>query len=182
MQKPGPVSTLICLAAVIFTLLSGLVFLPAAELLPAQVFPAKRNSGESLVQSLPGASAAMNFYAGAGVQILKLLRKLPASRSARQPGNETPATSSGSVVSDWQSQLVLDNGKKYGTSLAGSIAARLGGDDNLKAVLYLLHLDGNFVYNAYALFLALALFATSVAIQAMGRWGAEEKTILPVKK
>jgi hypothetical protein len=39
-----------------------------------------------------------------------------------------------------------------------------------------------FSYYAYSLFLALALIAAALAINAIGREEAEEKTVLPVKK
>lgn len=179
MGKPGPISTLICLAAAILTVVVSLICLPAAELLPAQVFPAKRDSGESLVQTLPGAHHAMKFYGEIGVQIMKMLPLPQPAADDKKP-----------VMQDWQTKLMTDNGEKYGTELKGNIASKLGGDENLKTVLELLPVNKNvplgyeatFVYNAYALFLGLALFAGAVAIQAMGRWGAEEKTILPVKK
>lgn len=156
---------LICAVAALGTLFVSIVFMPAAELLPAQVNPEKRGSGESCVR-IP---ELMTQYAGVGIQ---MLQSLPA------PKGEVPSD----LLKSWQDELIKTNGEKYGKELAGNIQQSLGGEENLKTVLGLMHVDKNFVYNAYALFLGLALFAAAVAIQAMGRWGAEEKTIIPAKK
>lgn len=174
MKKPGPLSLLICLLSVAIAVAATIIFMPAAELLPAQVFPDKRNSGESVVQTMPGAKSLMGFYARTGVQLLQIFGKLPRTQTV-------PADSHG-VISQWQEKLSADHGSKYGGELETGIVRTLGGEENLAAVLSLLNSDANFIYNAYALFLALALFATAVAVQSMGRWAAEEKTILPVKK
>ncbi len=156
----------VCLAGAAIVLVSSLVFLPAAELLPAQVNPEKRESGESCVR-IP---ALMNQYASFGLQMLQML--------------PTPkATVDQAVVKkEWKEKLVAVNGEKYGADVAKNIEQDLGGEQNLNTILDLMHVDKNFVYNAYALFLGIALLAGALAIQAMGRWGAEEKTILPVKK
>lgn len=167
-NKPGPISWLICAAAALATLVISLTFLPAAELLPAQVNPEVRSSGESCVR-LP---EVMNQYGGLGLQMLQIV----------PPPKAESETAVSGVVADWKKQLIEANGEKYGNELATNIQNAMGGEQNLKMVLEMLHVDKNFVYNAYALFLGLALFAGAVAIQAMGRWGAEEKTILPVKK
>lgn len=166
-RKPDPISMGICLLAAVGVLVASLVFLPAAELLPAQVFPEKRGSGESCVR-IP---ELMNQYAGFGVQMLGML---PGPKPAADAQNAD-------VMKDWKAKIVETNGDKYGDQVAKDIQQNLG-EQNLKTVLDLLQVDKNYVYNAYALFLGLALFLGAVAIQAMGRWGAEEKTILPVKK
>ena len=179
MGKPGPISTLICLAAAGLTVLVSLICLPAAELLPAQVEPGKRDSGESLVRSLPGAHEAMKFYGNIGLQ---LMHALPQPQAQPNKGDAADAGDSPDVMTTWSKQLVAVNGEVYGQDLKTKIADNLGGQDQVKSVLELLKVDKNFIYNSYALFLAIALFAGAVAIQAMGRWGAEEKTILPAKK
>ena len=167
-NKPGPVSWMICAAAALATLVVSLTFLPAAELLPAQVFPEKRESGESCVR-IP---EVMNQYGSLGLQVMQVVPH-PKAEDANQVS---------AVVKDWKAKLIEVNGEKYGNELATNIQAAMGGEENLKKVLEMLHVEKNYVYNAYALFLGLALFAGAVAIQAMGRWGSEEKTILPVKK
>lgn len=169
-RTPGPISMLICGAAALATFAVSIVFLPAAELIPAQVFPEKRVSGESCVR-IP---ELMQQYAGFGVQILQML-PAPVAQEGAEAAKVDP-------MKAWQEKLIADNGEKYGQDLQKNIEQTLGGDQNLKTVLNLLSVDKNFVYNAYALFLGLALFVAAIAIQAMGRWGAEEKTILPAKK
>jgi uncharacterized membrane protein YjjP (DUF1212 family) len=66
--------------------------------------------------------------------------------------------------------------------LEKNIEQNLGGTENLKTVLEQMQEDKNFVYNAYALFMGIALFCGAVAILVMGKAGAELKTILPAKK
>jgi hypothetical protein len=177
MRKPGPLSALVCLAAFFTTAAVTLVCLPAAELLPAQLYPAARNSGESLVCTLPGAEAAMKFYAHSAVQILRLLGKLPDRQEAVAASQST-----GQTISDWRSRLVAEQGDRYGAEMEGKIKQEFGGDQNLRDLLYLLNSDRNLVYEIYALGLALALLSGALAVQAVGRWTAQEKTILPVKK
>ncbi len=165
-RKPGPISWLLCIIGAAATVIVSLVFMPAAELLPAQVYPEKRESGESCIR-LP---ELMNTYGSLG---LKMLEMIPTPK----PESQTPQ-----LVKDWNAQLISVHGEKYGNELATQIQQSLGGEQNLRTILTILHVDKNFVYDAYALFLGLALFGGAIAIQAMGRWGAEEKTILPAKK
>lgn len=172
MGKPGPISIALCVAAAVVTFFVSVLFLPAAELIPAQVYPEKRTSGESFVPFLPGADDLMRKYANGGVEMLKSLPTPPIPDELKQKD----------LVKEWETQLIADHGEKYGKELRTNIEAALGGPDNLKKVLELMNTDKNFVYNAYALFLGFALLAGAVAIQFMGRWGAEEKTILPAKK
>lgn len=176
MDKPGPISFALCGVAALATLFVSIVFLPAAELLPAQVNPAPRTSGESFVSTLPGAADVMKSYANTGVEILKMLPR-PGEKEAEQK----PA-SNADPVAEWQTKLHDTFGPKYAPVLSKNIEESLGGDQNLKTVLGQMQSDKNFVYNAYALFMGLALLLGAIAIQAMGRWGAEEKTILPAKK
>lgn len=172
-RKPDPLSLAICGLAALATFVISVVFIPAAELLPAQVYPEKRESGESCVR-IP---EIMNQYGAFGLTLLDI------AKSIKQPiSPKEKEESKADVVQLWQDELVKINGEKYGKDLAAKIPQSLGGEQNLKVLLELMHLDKNYVYNAYALFLGLALFAGAVAIQAMGRWGAEEKTILPAKK
>lgn len=176
MGKPGPISLIVCAVFALAVLFVSLVFMPAAELLPAVVFPAQRTSGESFVPDLPGAKDLLAKYADTGVHILSMLPK------PKVQGQLQAAADKEDVVKAWKEKLDTDNGPKYSEERQKNIEQMVGGEQNLKTVLELLHVDKNYLYNAYALFLGLALFAGAVAIQAMGRWGAEEKTILPVKK
>ena len=169
----GPIS-LVCLAIGVIGVLAMTVFMPAAELIPAQVYPAKRESGESPVR-LPELMAG---FGGLGLQMLDALPKPQVVKNDATPaaeGNVDP-------VAKWEAQIIKDNGEVYGKQVIADVEKNLGGRDNVKKVIDLLHVDKNFVYSCYSLFLGLALFAGAVAIQAIGRYGAEEKTILPVKK
>ncbi|MBX9686012.1 MAG: hypothetical protein K2X27_04870 [Candidatus Obscuribacterales bacterium] len=167
-RKPGPISIVICLAAAAATLGCAALFMPAAELLPAQVNPEARVSGESCVR-IP---ELMKQYGSIGVSMLDMLPKQP--QSEEQAGAD--------ALKNWEAELLKKNGEVYGKELRASIESSLGGEENLKKVVGLMNVDKNYVYNAYALFLGLALLAGALGIQAMGRWGAEEKTILPAKK
>lgn len=165
----GPIS-LLCLAIGVIGVLVMTIFMPAAELLPAQVYPAKRESGESPVR-IP---AAMEGFGKLGIQILDALPK---------PATITDAnTKPEDVVSIWEANIIKDHGEAYGKKLISDIETGLGGRDNVKKIIEILHVDKNFVYSAYSLFLGLSLFAGAIAIQAVGRYGAEEKTVLPIKK
>lgn len=175
MNKPGPISIGICVVAALATLFISVVFLPAAELLPAQVNPAKRSSGESFVSTLPGAADIMKNYASTGVDILKMLPRPGQNEEASKQAAANP-------LPDWQKNLTETHGVKYGPVLEKSIEANVGGNENLKTVLEQMQADKNFVYSAYALFMGIALFCGAVAILAMGQAGAELKTILPSKK
>lgn len=180
MDKPGPISLVICAAAALAALFFSVVFLPAAELLPAQVNPAKRGSGESFVSTLPGAAELMKNYANTGVEILKMLPR-PAEKEAAEEGGKAAAANQDPLTA-WQKNLQEAHGDKYAQVLSKNIEDNVGGNENLKTVLEQMQTDKNFVYNAYALFMGLALLCAAIAIQAMGRWGAELKTILPAKK
>lgn len=167
----GPIS-LAFLALGVVGVLGASVMMPAAELVPAQVDPAVRESGESPVR-LPEAMAG---FAKLGMQIIDSLPK---------PGidsDDAAAKSSADVVKDWEDKIIKSNGEVYGKTVVQDIENRLGGRENVQKVVTLVKQDRNFFYGAYSLFLGLALFAGAVAIQAIGRHAAEEKTIVPLKK
>lgn len=168
----GPIS-LVFLALGIVGVFATTIFMPAAELVPAQVNPAPRESGESPVR-IP---AAMEGFAKLGLQMIELLPK---------PGVEentaTANKSSEDIVSSWEANIIKENGDAYGKQVIQETEARLGNRENVKKVIELMHADKNYFYTAYSLFLGLAMFAGAVAIQAIGRYGAEEKTIIPAKK
>ena len=183
MDKPGPISLMLCAVAALATLAVSVVFLPAAELLPAQINPAPRTSGESFLRELPGASDLMKSYANTGVEVLKMLPPPPVPEPGEKEDSSTEkAVPNQDLVQQWQSQLKENHGDKYSSLLIKNIEDNLGGQENVKSVLALMQKDKNYIYNAYALFMGLALLFAAIAIQAMGRWGAELKTILPAKK
>ncbi len=168
----GPIS-LVFLAAGVIGVLATTIFMPAAELVPAQVYPAVRESGESPVR----VPAAMDGFAKLGLQMIDLLPKPGVEENAVTAGK-----SSEDIVAAWEASILKDNGEAYGKQVIQESESRLGGRENVKKVIELLHADKNYFYTAYSLFLGLALFAGAVAIQAIGRYGAEEKTIIPAKK
>lgn len=168
----GPIS-LVFLALGIVGVLATTVFMPAAELVPAQVNPAPRESGESPVR-IP---AAMDGFAKLGLQMIDLLPKPGVEENAATAGK-----SSEDIVAAWEANIIKENGEVYGKQVIQETESRLGSRDNVKKIIELMHADKNYFYTAYSLFLGLALFAGAVAIQAIGRYGAEEKTIIPAKK
>lgn len=168
----GPIS-LVFLAAGVIGVFATTIFMPAAELVPAQVYPAPRESGESPVR----VPAAMDGFAKLGLQIVDLLPKPGVEESAATAGK-----SSEDIVAAWEKQILAENGDVYGKQVIQESESRLGGRENVKKVIEIMHADKNYFYTAYSLFLGLAMFAGAVAIQAIGRYGAEEKTILPAKK
>ncbi len=163
---------IVCLVAAGATFLLAIVFMPALELLPAQVFPEKRESGESCVPGFPGATPLLHEYGKIGLQIVQQMppAAVPMDEAAKAEAKKA-----------WEEKLVTTNGDKYAPIVKKNIEEQLG-EQNLQSLLDLLHVDKNYVYNAYGLFLGLSLLCGAIAIQAMGRWGAEEKTIIPVKK
>lgn len=165
-RKPGPISWLICAGAGVIVLVLSFLVIPAAELLPAHVYPEQRGSGESCVRS----KEVMSHYGNIGMQVLSML-KLP------------EVESKGDLMGDWKKKLQETHGEKHAKTVSEEVSSALG-QANVETLVKLMSTDKsrNFVYNAYALFLGLALFAGSVAIMVIGRWGAEEKTILPAKK
>lgn len=168
----GPIS-LVFLALGVIGVLATTVFMPAAELVPAQINPAPRESGESPVR-IP---AAMDGFAKLGLQMIDLLPKPGVEENASTAGK-----SSETIVADWEARIIKENGDVYGKQVIQETENRLGGRENVKKVIELMHADRNYFYTAYSLFLGLAMFFGAVAIQAIGRYGAEEKTILPAKK
>ena len=99
------------------------VFMPAAELIPAQVNPGAPTNGESPVRS----KELMGVFKDLGESALKMV----------------------------------------------GIQASM--EDVVKK-------DPNTPYYVYSLFLCIALVSAAIAINAIGRFDSEEKTIIPVKK
>ncbi len=166
---------MIAVVAGLATLILAVVFMPALELLPAQVFPQKRVAGESMVPGLPGAMDLYKAYGKFGIDTLKAL-PAPQVSSSSNDGDKTD------VEQAWKAKLIEINGPEYAPKVEEAIKQNVGSPEDLKNLLTVLQTDKNYIYNAYGLFLGLSLFAGALAIQAMGRWGAEEKTILPAKK
>lgn len=172
------------------TALVSLLFQPATELIQAQVQPAARTSGESPVR-LP---EVMQGYAKLGIAAVSALESIrkPIPLAQEESGNPNPPP----VVmpkdyAEWQKEVVTQLGdkqakdpehqKKAGDDYVKGMTSAVGDQDFQKLVsLYLT--DPNYCYYAYALFLGIAMFLGSIAILAIGRYEAEEVTVIPVKK
>ncbi|MBY0360103.1 MAG: hypothetical protein K2W82_19025 [Candidatus Obscuribacterales bacterium] len=174
----GPISMALLFVGILATL-ALTFFMPVAELIPAQVMPAPRTSGESPVRS----EIAMSELAKVGLQMLQMLPRQEEATGEKEFASEAAAPlDKKAIVDQWEAKIIKENGKDYGQQLINSIEQSLGGRDNVEYVVQLVQTNKNFVYYAYALFLGLAMFAAALAIQAIGRYDAEEKTVLPVKK
>lgn len=110
----------------------ALVFLPAAELIPAQVEPGSIEPGLSPVRSV----GVMDFYKGVGQQ-----------------------------MSQWFEGS--ENLKPY---VEGNPKSTTQAPGELK------------VYSMWAVFISIAMVLAALAYSVIGRFEAEEKTVLPVKK
>ncbi len=115
------------------------VFMPAAELIPAQVKPAAPVEGRSPFRS----NDLMAFFNNLGQQGI----------DAFGPTDKK-------------------DGKRYGMTALVDDQGQAG------APYYL----PNAPYYLYSIYLAMALVASAIAINAIGRLDSEEETIVPVKK
>lgn len=116
-----PIIMVLVAAFALLTLVSTL-FMPGAELLPAQVNPSPPQHGE-----LPRPTAIMDIFYDIGDAALKL------------------------------------------TGHQGSIKDVITNNPNTP-------------FYVYSVFLGIALVSSAIAINAIGRFDSEEKTVLPVKK
>lgn len=174
----GPISMALLLVGFVGTF-AMTFFMPVSELIPAQVMPAPRGSGESPVRS----SEAMNEFAKIGLQLMMTLpRQEEASDSKILASEAAHPLDKKEVIAKWEAKIIKENGKDYGSQIISNLEQVFGGRDNVEYVVHLVQTDKNFCYYTYALFLGLSMFAASIAIQAIGRYDSEEKTILPVKK
>lgn len=168
----------------------SLLFQPATELLQAQVEPAKRISGESPVR-IPD---VMKVYADLGYKAVSGLEKLrkPVSLSQEEASNPNPPpTVVPKDYNEWQKSLMEHLGDQKaktsqqkdlaGTEYVNSLKGAVGDQDFQNLVTFYLA-DPNYCYYAYALFLGIAMFFSSIAILAIGKYEAEEITVIPVKK
>lgn len=172
----------------------SVALMPAAELVQAQVQPARRISGESPVRLLPGAEDLMKVYADIASKAVTGLASLRAPLNAREEGKgnpNPPAVVLPDNFAQWETHVAetlkddfakepakqLLAGQEYVAEMKKSV-----GDSELQNLVDLYLKDPNYPYYAYGLFLGLAMFFASIAILAIGRYEAEEITVLPVKK
>lgn len=175
-RQVGPISMAFLAAGTVVTL-AATAFMAAAELIPAQVFPAPRESGESPVR-VPD---LMMAAAGGGVFIIDTLTGLRAPSPQGETGNPNPdQLDHPESYADWQKEVKekIQPRKDYWSELQTAV----GGQENLEKMVKLILTDRNYPYYAYGLFLGLAMFFSALAIQAVGRHDAEEITVLPAKK
>lgn len=175
----GPISLVLLLAGFLGTF-ALTFFMPVTELIPAQVLPEPRGSGESPVRSQP----LMNELAKAGFQLVMMLPQQEmanddAKEFAKEAASKQDKTA---LLAEWEAKIIKENGKDYGQEIINNLEQTLGGRDKVADIVHLVQTNKNYCYYAYALFLGLAMFAASIAIQAVGRYDSEEKTIVPVKK
>lgn len=176
------------------TFVVSVALMPAAELVQAQVQPARRMSGESPVRLLPGAQDLMKTYAGIASKVVTGVASLRAPVDAKAEGSgnpNPPAIVLPDNFNQWETHVAetlkdkdakdpaqqLLAGKEYVAEMKKSV-----GDSELQKLVDLYLKDPNYPFYAYGLFLGLAMFFASVAILAIGRYEAEEITVLPVKK
>ena len=172
------------------TVLVSLTFMPAAELVQAQVQPARRISGESPVRMFD----VMALYAQIASQSVTKLAALRAPVNAVEEGKGNPNPQAVVLPKDYaswkthvaetlketdtkdpQKQVIV--GQEYVADMQKSV-----GDQNFQTLVDLYLKDPNYPYYAYGLFLGVAMFLASIAILAIGRYEAEEVTVIPVKK
>lgn len=170
--------------------LVSVALMPAAELVQAQVQPARRMSGESPVRIFD----VMKVYADVAAKSVTALASLrpPVVAKDEQKGNPNPpAVVLPENFQQWESHVVETlkdkdtkdvakqtvQGQEYVSEMKKSV-----GDNELQKLVDLYLKDPNYPYYAYGLFLGLAMFFASIAILAIGRYEAEEVTVIPVKK
>ncbi len=167
----------------------SLLLQPATELVQAQIQPARRMSGESPVRVFD----LMKVYADLGVKTLTALESVRKPVPIKQEDATDPNPPPVVLPKDydgWQKEVVTSLGDKRAKTpeqqqLAGkeyvSEMQKAVGDQDFKKLVDLYLADPNYCYYAYALVLGIAMFLSSVAILAIGKYEAEEITVIPVK-
>ena len=67
-----------------------------------------------------------------------------------KPGVEESASTAGksseTIVADWEARIIKENGDVYGKQVIQETENRLGGRENVKKVIELMHADRNYFY------------------------------------
>ena len=85
-------------------------------------------------------------------------------------------------LSPVRSYDIMQEFKKLGNSISSTVFNKPNVDDAMNTPMHD-DIPGDVrSYVAYSIFLSLALIFSAIAINCIGRWDSEEKTIIPYKK